>query len=242
MYAILLPEEGIQDKIWSRSEYSQGEWSCCGGCVETYCIFENYYQTWKWYCYQLIVTLLALCCNLTKYSICDSNVITLVGYLKTIEKMLKPVVHLKWERGQMFCSSSGLYIFCFQQNQKADRQALMYIQDKWVRWGEKWPVNTLLCVADHHELLADVSTTVHWDEKLPNVFLHCVSVFRKEHSRLCLEEKWEWVGESERKKKDNDIYNKLQKSTVHYTIKNWFRLFFWLCISEPQLTFFIPVY
>lgn len=47
-------------------------------------------------------------------------------------------------------------------------------------------------------------------------------------------------GESQRKKeKVNDMYNKLQKSTVHYTIKDWFRLLFWLCISELQLTDFL---
>lgn len=57
--------------------------------------------------------------------------------------------------------------------------------------GNKWPVSTLLCVADHHELLADVSTAVHRDEKLPNVLLYCLSVFGEEHGRLCLEEKGE---------------------------------------------------
>lgn len=33
-------------------------------------------------------------------------------------------------------------------------------------------VRTLLSVADHHELLADVSAAVHRDEKLSHIFLH----------------------------------------------------------------------
>lgn len=73
----------------------------------------------------------------------------------------------------------------------AGRQA-GYAEVKQVRWGEKRLVHTLLCVADHHELLADVSTAVHRDEKLSNIFLHWVDLFREEHSWLCLEER-EWV-------------------------------------------------
>lgn len=33
-------------------------------------------------------------------------------------------------------------------------------------------VRTLLSVADHHELLADVSAAVYRDEKLSHIFLH----------------------------------------------------------------------
>lgn len=50
-------------------------------------------------------------------------------------------------------------------------------------------VRTLLSVADHHELLADVSAAVHRDEKLSHIFLHWVDLFRKKHCRLCAEEK-----------------------------------------------------
>lgn len=45
-------------------------------------------------------------------------------------------------------------------------------------------VPTLLRVADHHQLLADVSAAVHRDEKLPHIFLHRLDLLREEHSRL----------------------------------------------------------
>lgn len=60
--------------------------------------------------------------------------------------------------------------------------------------GEEGPVRTLLRVADHHELLADVSAAVHRDEKLPDVFLRRVDLLGEEHSRLCWGEKREEVG------------------------------------------------
>lgn len=46
---------------------------------------------------------------------------------------------------------------------------------------KKGLVGTLLREADHHELLADVSAAVHRDEKLADVFLHAVDLFREEH-------------------------------------------------------------
>lgn len=42
---------------------------------------------------------------------------------------------------------------------------------KWLDEVRKRLVRTLLCVADHHELLADVSTAVHGDEKLSHILL-----------------------------------------------------------------------
>lgn len=63
-----------------------------------------------------------------------------------------------------------------------------------MRW--KRPACTLLCVADHHELLADVSTAVHWDEKLSNIFLYWADLFREKYSRLCLE--------GEKRKRDSE--------------------------------------
>lgn len=33
---------------------------------------------------------------------------------------------------------------------------------------------TLLCVADDHQLLTDISTPVHWDEQLADVFVYFV--------------------------------------------------------------------
>lgn len=79
----------------------------------------------------------------------------------------------------------------------ANMAGLQRIQGgKWVRWGEKRPACTLLCVADHHELLADVSTAVHWDEKLSNIFLYWADLFREKYSRLCLE--------GEKRKRDSE--------------------------------------
>lgn len=99
--------------------------------------------------------------------------------------------------------------------QQGFRQA-GYTEGKRVRWGEKRLVYTLLCVADHHELLADVSTAVYRDEKLSHIFLHWVDLFREEHCWLCLEEEREWAeGVREKEKKGNDMYNNLQKSTLH---------------------------
>lgn len=98
----------------------------------------------------------------------------------------------------------------------------------------------MLCVADHHELLADVSTAVHRDEKLSHVFLYRVDLFGEEHRWLCFERKRERVGGSQREKKEkgHDMYNNLQKSTEHYAIKEWYTLLFWLCISKLQLDIF----
>lgn len=52
----------------------------------------------------------------------------------------------------------------------------------WMRW--KPSVRTLLRVADHHELLADVSTAVHRDEKLAGILFHWEDLLREEHHRL----------------------------------------------------------
>lgn len=84
---------------------------------------------------------------------------------------------------------------------KAAYRQAGYAEGERVRWSEKRLVHTLLCVADHHELLADVSTAVHWDEKLSHVFLHWVDLFREEHCRLCLEEKRERAAGVRGKKK-----------------------------------------
>lgn len=89
----------------------------------------------------------------------------------------------------------------------------------------------------------------------PGWCLHCGALGWKAPQRLpplceCVQERTQLTlfgGEGrtsgkESEKKGNDMYNKLQKSTAHYTIKDWFGLLFWLCISEPQLTFFIQGY
>ena len=68
---------------------------------------------------------------------------------------------------------------------KASRRGRGWTEDKRVIRGEKRLGRTLLCEADHHELLADVSTAVHRDEKLPDILLHRVGLLGEEHSRLC---------------------------------------------------------
>lgn len=103
-----------------------------------------------------------------------------------------------------------------QREQQSGRQA-EYTEGKWVRWGEKRLLYTLLCVADHHELLADVSTAVHRDEKLSNIFLHWVDLFREEHSRFCLEEKREQVQGVRGKKKRVMICITICKSPQYIT-------------------------
>jgi len=45
-------------------------------------------------------------------------------------------------------------------------------------------VFTLLCMADHHQLLAGVSGAVHGDQQLPDVLLDLVLRLGDEHRRL----------------------------------------------------------
>lgn len=78
------------------------------------------------------------------------------------------------------------HFFMFSLSAQAGKAG--YAEDKLVRWGEKGPARTLLCVADHHELLADVSTAVHWEEQLSYILFHRVGLFREEHGRLCFGE------------------------------------------------------
>lgn len=47
----------------------------------------------------------------------------------------------------------------------------------------------MLCVADHHEFLTDVSSTAHSDQKLPDVLLYVVLSLGDNHSGL-----WEGKG------------------------------------------------
>lgn len=49
---------------------------------------------------------------------------------------------------------------------------------------------TLLCVADDHQLLTDISTPVHWDEQLADVFVYFVFSRRYKNSWLCEEESY----------------------------------------------------
>lgn len=44
---------------------------------------------------------------------------------------------------------------------------------------------TLLCEADDHELLTDISTPTHWDQQLTNILLNVVYGGGYEHSGLC---------------------------------------------------------
>lgn len=79
----------------------------------------------------------------------------------------------------------------------AGRQGALRI-NVWNIKGEKSLVRTLLGIADHHELLADVATAVHRDKKLSHIFFHRVDLIREEHCRLCLEES----GESKRRESE----------------------------------------
>lgn len=95
-------------------------------------------------------------------------------------------------------------------------------------WDEVVP--TLLRVADHHQLLADVSAAVHRDEKLPHIFLHRLDLLREEHRRL-----WRQRMELGRERdKGNHMWNNLQKSTLHQATEDWR----WLLFSLGSFFFF----